>query len=179
LHAKSDYDWDGIVKRAASLPPNKRWRFRPDAMELVRDRAVRDLARAKGMLPKEAFEDIERAGAFLARQLVDTAYLARVARQYLWSACEDPNNVWVIPGRMTEFMRRKWGLNKLLYGNRSDPDDHAAAGPMPKRRSPASRHRRVRRRAYGSRDAAARQHRRRPRPGAHDRGNAGAMGGIS
>jgi CRISPR-associated endonuclease Csn1 len=109
-------------------------------MELVRDRAVRVLARAKGMLPKEAFEDIERAGAFLARQLVDTAYLARVARQYLWTACENPNNVWVIPGRMTEFMRRKWGLNKLLYGNRPDPDDQAAAGQMPKRRDDHRHH---------------------------------------
>jgi CRISPR-associated endonuclease Csn1 len=140
FQANSDYNWDEIVKRAASLPPNKRWRFRPDAMELVRDRAVRDLARAKGMLPKEAFEDIERAGAFLARQLVDTAYLARVARQYLWTACENPNNVWVIPGRMTEFMRRKWGLNKLLYGNRPDPDDQAAAGQMPKRRDDHRHH---------------------------------------
>ncbi|MGB8275056.1 MAG: type II CRISPR RNA-guided endonuclease Cas9, partial [Alphaproteobacteria bacterium] len=59
--------WDDIVKRAATLPPNKRWRFRPDPMELVRDRARRDLARMKGELPPEVLEDIERTGGFLAR----------------------------------------------------------------------------------------------------------------
>ncbi len=133
------YDWDEIAKRSASLPPNKRWRFRPDAMDLLRDRTARDMARAKQDLPAEAFADIERAGGFLARQLIDTAYLARVARQYLWTVC-NPNNVWVIPGRMTEFMRRKWGLNRLLYGNRPDPDDDAAPGLLPKRRDDHRHH---------------------------------------
>jgi CRISPR-associated endonuclease Csn1 len=134
------YDWDAIVKRAASLPANKRWRFKDDAVELVRNRSLRDLTRSKGLLPKEALDDIERSGAFLGRHLIDTAYLARVARQYLWTACENPDDVWVIPGRLTEFIRRKWGLNKLLYGNRPDPDDGAAPGQAPKRRDDHRHH---------------------------------------
>lgn len=134
------YDWDAIVKRAASLPGNKRWRFQADAIDLVRNRALRDLTRAKGLLPKEALDDIERSGAFLARHLIDTAYLARVARQYLWTGCDKPDNVWVIPGRLTEFIRRKWGLNKLLYGNRPDPDDDTSQGQAPKRRDDHRHH---------------------------------------
>jgi CRISPR-associated endonuclease Csn1 len=132
--------WDDIVKRAASLPPNKRWQFRPDAMDLVRDRVKRDMARLKGELPQDVLDDIERTGGFLARQLIDTAYLARVARQYLWSVC-NPDKVRVVPGRLTEFLRRKWGLNRLLYGNRPDPEDNAAvAGFVPKRRDDHRHH---------------------------------------
>lgn len=132
--------WDDIIKRSASLPGNKRWRFRADAMDLVCDRTKRDLARMMGELPKEVIEDIERTGGFLARQLVDTAYLARVARQYLWSVC-DPDRVRVVPGRLTEFLRRKWGLNRLLYGNLPDPDeDGATSGPVAKRRDDHRHH---------------------------------------
>ena len=41
----------------------------------------------------------------LDRQLIDTAYLARVAREYLGHVC-DPNRVWVTPGRLTAMLRR-------------------------------------------------------------------------
>ncbi|MGB8275283.1 MAG: type II CRISPR RNA-guided endonuclease Cas9, partial [Alphaproteobacteria bacterium] len=113
--------------------------FRPDPMELVRDRARRDLARMKGELPPEVLEDIERTGGFLARQLIDTAYLARVARQYLWTVC-DRDKVRVVPGRLTGFLRRKWGLNRLLYGNRPDPDEHEGAGGFVAKRRDDHRH---------------------------------------
>jgi CRISPR-associated endonuclease Csn1 len=115
--------WDDILLRIAKLPKNKQWRFRPDAMELVRSKALRAIERERGALSKEAIAEIERVGGFLARQLVDTAYLARVSRQYLWSVC-DPNRVRVVPGRLTAFLRRTWGLNSILYGNRPDPDEH-------------------------------------------------------
>jgi CRISPR-associated endonuclease Csn1 len=122
------YDWDEIVLRASSLPKGKQWRFRSDAMELVKDRARRAVEAAKGTLSKEDQEDIERSGGFLARQLIDTAYLARVTRQYLWKIC-DPDKTWVIPGTMTALMRRKWGLNSLLSDhnlkNRADHRHHA------------------------------------------------------
>jgi CRISPR-associated endonuclease Csn1 len=131
--------WDDMVKRATAMPPNKRWRFKPDAMDLVRDRVKRDLARLKGELPQEVLEDIERTGGFLARQLIDTAYLARVARQYLWTVC-NPNKVRVVPGRLTEFLRRKWGLNRLLYGNRPAPDEEGASGFVAKRRDDHRHH---------------------------------------
>ena len=79
-------------------------------------------------MPKDALEDIEKTGGFLARQLVDTAYLARVTRQYLWEVCKS-NCAWVIPGQMTAMLRRKWGLNPLLGDhnkkNRADHRHHA------------------------------------------------------
>lgn len=117
-------EWDSVMLRVSALPKAKQWRFREDAADLVRDRVRRDAARQEGNLPKEALEDIESSSGFLARQLIDTAYLARVTRQYLWKIC-DPDKTWVIPGQMTALLRRKWGLNSLLSGNdRKSRDDH-------------------------------------------------------
>jgi CRISPR-associated endonuclease Csn1 len=126
------YDWDAIALRATALPRSKQWRFRSDAMDLTRDRLLREEARLKGSLPKDVLADIEKTGGFLARQLVDTAYLARVARQYLTSvvpAEQDADgtvrsNVWVVPGGMTGMLRRLWGLNRFLWGNRPDGQDN-------------------------------------------------------
>lgn len=83
--------WADLAKRAETLPRNKRWRFAPDAIE--------------------RFETEERD--FLARHLTDTQYLSRIAREYLATIC-DPTQVWVTPGRLTELLRRSWGLNQLL-----------------------------------------------------------------
>jgi CRISPR-associated endonuclease Csn1 len=126
-----EYDWDAISLRASALPGVKRWRFQPDAMALVRDKLLREEARLKGSLPRDVLADIENTGGFLARQLVDTAYLARVARQYLTSVVrpdrdEDGtlhSNVWVIPGGMTGMLRRLWGINRYLWGNRPGGQD--------------------------------------------------------
>ncbi len=127
-HSPDGYDWNEIMLRVSALPRNKQWRFRPDALDLVKSRIVRENARLEGSLPKDALEDIEKTGGFLARQLIDTAYLARLTRQYLWKIC-DPNKTWVIPGQMTALLRRKWGLNSLLGDhnkkNRADHRHHA------------------------------------------------------
>jgi CRISPR-associated endonuclease Csn1 len=125
------YDWDAIALRASALPRVKQWRFRGDAMQFIKDRLLREEARLKGSLPKDVLADIEKTGGFLARQLVDTAYLARVSRQYLTSvvpAEPDENgtlhsNVWVVPGGMTGMLRRLWGLNRYLWGNRPEARD--------------------------------------------------------
>jgi CRISPR-associated endonuclease Csn1 len=96
------YEWDSILVRAQSLPPNKSWRFSEDAMA--------------------RFEDTERD--FIARQLTDTQYLSRIAREYLTHICA-PDNIWVIPGRMTAMLRGWWGLNSILSdANRKDRTDH-------------------------------------------------------
>ncbi|MEQ9146612.1 MAG: type II CRISPR RNA-guided endonuclease Cas9 [Parvibaculaceae bacterium] len=102
------YNWDEISVRAANLPKNKRWRFEPDA--------------------EVRFAEM---GGFLARQLMETSWLARLTKQYL-SSVTDPNQVWVIPGRLTAMIRRKWGLNSLLPDhnftsakNRADHRHHA------------------------------------------------------
>lgn len=122
------YDWNAIMLRVSLLPRGKQWRFREDAVDLIKDRMAREKAKFGGDLPKEALDDIDNASGFLARQLIDTAYLSRVTRQYLWKIC-DPNNTWVIPGQMTALLRRKWGLNSLLGDhnkkNRADHRHHA------------------------------------------------------
>lgn len=91
------YRWDEIAARAAALPKNKRWRFDADAQEKFEER-----------------------GGFLARQLNEAGWLARVAKRYL-AAVTDPNRVWVVPGRLTAMIRAKWDLNSLL-------PDHNYAG---------------------------------------------------
>lgn len=90
--------WPTIEANLQNLPENKRWRFAPDAME--RFEGQRD---------------------FLDRALVDTQYLATLARTYLDALYTEGGHVWVVPGRMTEMLRRHWGLNSLL------PDREAGA----------------------------------------------------
>ena len=104
FHTKPE--WDAILRRAESLPPNKKWRFAEDAMK--------------------RFDSEE---AFLDRQLVETQYLSRAAKEYLGKIC-DPKKVWVIPGRLTSMLRGKWGFNSLLdssnnFKNRDDHRHHA------------------------------------------------------
>ena len=85
--------WTKITPQIARLPNNKQWRFAQDAME--------------------RFEDENK---FLDRQLVDTQYLSRIAREYLSRLYPDQGSspVWVVPGRLTEMLRRNWRLNELL-----------------------------------------------------------------
>jgi len=89
--------WDDIAPLIKRLPKNKQWRFAPDAMERF-----------------------EGENDFLARQLVDTQYLSRIAREYLSRLYPEEKqtggkiHVYVTPGRLTEMLRRVWGLNNLL-----------------------------------------------------------------
>lgn len=88
-------EWDAILSRAQNLPRNKSWRFAPDALTRFGDES-----------------------GFLARQLTDTQYLSRLAKEYLGALYpergEGSQRVRVIPGRLTEMLRRNWGLNSLL-----------------------------------------------------------------
>lgn len=109
-------DWEEIAARAARLPREKRWRFEPDAMQRFDDR-----------------------GGFLERLLVDTQHLSRLAREYLSAlypgSGEGSGRVWVSPGRLTEMLRRSWGLNSLL------PDHNLAGGAdQPKNRKDHRHH---------------------------------------
>jgi CRISPR-associated endonuclease Csn1 len=103
--------WDAIEANLKNLPDNKRWRFAPDAMERF-----------------------EGENDFLDRALVDTQYLARISRTYLDTLFIEGGHVWVVPGRLTEMLRRHWGLNSLLSDgdrgavkakNRTDHRHHA------------------------------------------------------
>ena len=103
--------WPAIEANLKNLPENKRWRFAPDAME--RFEGERD---------------------FLDRALVDTQYLSRIAKTYLEALYTEGGHVWVVPGKLTEMLRRHWGLNSLLPDhnkgaakakNRTDHRHHA------------------------------------------------------
>jgi len=94
--------YDEILERAQRLPQAKRWRFAQDAMQRF-----------------------EKERDFLDRQLTDTQYLARLAHDYLGALYKDEqadgdgvvkrrNHVVVVTGRMTEMLRRHWGLNNIL-----------------------------------------------------------------
>lgn len=90
--------WAIIEANLKNLPDNKKWRFSPDAMKRF-----------------EGEKD------FFDRALVDTQYLSRIARTYLDALFTEGGHVWVVTGRMTEMLRRNWGLNSLL----SDKDSGA------------------------------------------------------
>ncbi|MBE7734537.1 type II CRISPR RNA-guided endonuclease Cas9 [Devosia faecipullorum] len=109
--------YDDILERANRLPLNKRWRFGREAMKKFADEET-----------------------FLARQLTDTQYLSRLAHEYMAALYPDEepdargelarrNHVRVITGRMTEMLRRQWGLNSILADhnqkNRNDHRHHA------------------------------------------------------
>jgi len=100
--SKND-NWPDIVARSNSLPLNKKWRFSEDAME----RFIED-------------------NKFLDRQLTDTQYYSKVARQYLTAVCPD---IWSVSGKMTSLIRRWSGLNGILSSdknkNRNDHRHHA------------------------------------------------------
>lgn len=101
------FDLPAIVGRTKHLPANKAWRFLPDAMQ-----------------------NWEETRGFEDRQLNATGYLARVVRAYaeaLFAKTDDEgkrrSHVWVLPGRMTAMLRRRWGLN-LGDHNRKSRNDH-------------------------------------------------------
>ena len=87
-NSPGEYSWVEIKRRASLMPRSKaRFKFSED---------------------QETTPD-----AWLARQLTDTAYISKVAREYLTAVCS-PNHVWAIPGRLTAMLRHSWGLNSIL-----------------------------------------------------------------
>ncbi len=102
----SGYEYDAMLERAQLMPREKAKRFAPDGYE------------------RWLKEDKD----FLARALNDTAYLSRIAKEYLSLVCP-PNKVRAIPGRMTSLLRGRFGLNGLLsrseVKNRDDHRHHA------------------------------------------------------
>ncbi len=96
------YDYEAILQRAQSMPRDKAKRFAADGLQ----RWLKD------------------DSDFLARALNDTAYLSRIAKEYLQLICPH-NRVRAIPGRLTALLRGKFGLNEILSGSsRKNRDDH-------------------------------------------------------
>ncbi len=85
--------WGTIASNLKNLPDNQAWRFAPDAMERF-----------------------EGENDFSARALKDTQYLSRIARSYLealYDGGDGKSHVWMVPGKLTETLRRHWGLNGI------------------------------------------------------------------
>ena len=72
------------------------------------------------------FIKTKRDDDFVSRQLNDTRYISKEAKNYLSKICE---NVMVAPGQMTANLRHKWGLNNILNNDdvktREDHRHHA------------------------------------------------------
>lgn len=104
--SKDGFDYAKILERVSTMNAAKRKRFAPDGLE------------------KWLKEDRD----FVARALNDTAYLSRVAREYLSLVCPY-QQVIAIPGRLTGMLRGKLGLNDILglsgEKNRNDHRHHA------------------------------------------------------
>lgn len=110
-HNPEGFDWEAIGQRAACLPPSKAWRFAPDA-----------------------FEQWEaRGGDFLARQLNDTRYIARLGKTFVEALFGEQGikgedrRVWAVPGRLTSDLRHYAGFNSLTGftdTNQKDRTDH-------------------------------------------------------
>ena len=84
------WSYEDILKRAENLPPNKRYRFGADGYKIW----------------------LREDSDFLSRELTDTQYISRIAREYVSLVC--PKNTYVIPGRMTAMLRHCLGLNTIL-----------------------------------------------------------------
>jgi CRISPR-associated endonuclease Csn1 len=97
-HSPPGYKWNEILARVDAFKSNfKKSRFMEDARERFANQ-----------------DDV------IARQLNDTRYLSRMAKEYLQFIC-DPDKITPIPGQLTAMMRQKWGLEgEGIWGKRDD-----------------------------------------------------------
>lgn len=109
--------WEDILQRSAVLPRNKRWRFAEDAM----DRYMKD-------------------ADFIARQLTDSQYIARLAREYLAVLfdAKDEHKVVCLPGRLTGLFRHHLGLDDIL--DEINPSREASKAPRGEKNRNDHRH---------------------------------------
>lgn len=89
--------------------PYQFYKSDPDHWEVVKARAFTLLPyeKAKRFVSTRDYEP----EAFLQRQLNDTRYISKAARDYLSTICDQ---VYVFPGSLTAKVRRMWGLNSIL-----------------------------------------------------------------
>ena len=101
-NSDSVFSYEDIIRRASLLPIPKARRFTEHGLEIW-----------------------EGKDGFLARSLNDTAYISRIARDYLSCVCPRAQ-IQAIPGRLTGLVRGKLGLNDLLLDNngKKNRDDH-------------------------------------------------------
>ena len=98
---------DPLKKWTKNLPDNKRWRFKEDAMdEFKKDDSY-----------------------FVERQLNDTRYMSKAARQYITSILPE-NKIVVSNGRLTSLLRASWGMNSILGQDRTPVREYECL-PLP------------------------------------------------
>lgn len=88
--------WPTIAALAAEQPKSRRWRFQEDALDRF-EAADYDVG-----------DGGEKATGFIARQMTDNAYIARLARRYLRTVCA---HAWSSSGQLTSLLRAHWRLN--------------------------------------------------------------------
>lgn len=95
--------WEDILVRSRLLPKAKRWRFTEDAMNRWQEE-----------------------GGFLSRQLTDSQYIAKLAREYLCTlfSPQQAAKVVCLPGRLTGLFRGHLGLADLLDEVNPDRQDY-------------------------------------------------------
>lgn len=71
----------------------------------------------KNKFSPSAMESFEKDSSFIARQLSDNQYIARVALRYLKCIVDNPADVWATNGAMTKLLRDKWQMDKILSRN--------------------------------------------------------------
>ncbi|MBL7995496.1 hypothetical protein JNM05_08990, partial [bacterium] len=85
-------------------------------------------ARAFKLLPPQKYkvfvrEEINALDDFVSRQLNDTRYISRKAKEYLYAVCK---KTYVTTGMLTYELRHYWGLNSILNPDKNvkSRDDH-------------------------------------------------------
>ena len=113
-------DPEEMLLRTQSLPKGKRWRFQKDAAQIYEQIIT------KNMSHEERKEyDADNSGGFIARQLVDTKYISRIAARYLVPVVGEPSRVIPVNGHITNRIRQKWNINALkAKGEDTERQDH-------------------------------------------------------
>lgn len=94
------YNWQEIVQRTNQLHNiSKKNKFSPTAMD-----------------------SFEKDSSFIARQLTDNQYIAKVALRYLKCLVENTSNVWATNGSMTKLLRDKWDMDSILCRKFTDKE---------------------------------------------------------
>lgn len=106
-------DAQAMLERAKKLPRGKRWRFQPDAADIYERILTRNMT-----TEEKRHYDVDKNGAFIDRQLVDTQYTSRVAARYLVPLVGEPARVVPVNGHVTNMIRGKWDIN--IYKAKGD-----------------------------------------------------------
>lgn len=106
---QGEQKWDQVKHQALSC-------FKDKTIDIGKSYKINSYQKFKQFIKEKLDDD------FISRQLNDTRYISKEAKNYLSKICD---NVQVSPGQMTANLRQKWGLNSILNDeNTKSRDDH-------------------------------------------------------